>query len=221
MTCFYSKWPEGLLYGETTVAVIIKWFRHLFARYGLPEEIVSDIGPQFRSNEYVQFLHNNATKYSRTVPYNPSANGMVERLDRTLKESVQTLQLAGESWEDAVVTALGNYRSTPLSTTTKTPAELMLGRMIRTILNVAFVSQLTIQSNSYANKNIRKSTGATVYLMHPILLFVYATLSLRKGIMQSRLKLIVWLVKRASMSRIQGWIHGCEARAQNGVASRF
>ena len=69
--------------------------------------------------------------------------------------------------------------------------------------------QMTIQSNSYIDKNIRKSIGATVYLMHPVLLFVYATLSLRKGIMhsvnQSRLKLfghqelIVWLIKRTSM----------------------
>ena len=50
MTCFYSKWPEVLLCGEITVAVISKWFRHLFARFGLPEDIVSDNGPQFRSN---------------------------------------------------------------------------------------------------------------------------------------------------------------------------
>ena len=140
ITCFYSKWPEVLLCGEITVAVIVKWFRHLFARYGLPEEKVSDNGPQFRSNEFIQLLHNNAIKHSQTVPYNPAANGMVERLNRTLKEPVQTLQLAGESWEDAVVTVVGNYRLTPHSATNKTPAELMLGRRIRTRLNAAFVS---------------------------------------------------------------------------------
>ena len=53
MTCFYSKWPRVLLCGEITVAVIIKWFRHLFARYGLLEEIVSVNGPQFRSDEFI------------------------------------------------------------------------------------------------------------------------------------------------------------------------
>ena len=65
---------------------------------------------------------------------------MVEGLNRTLKKSVQTLQLTGEPWEDAVVMALGNCHSTPHSATPKTPAELMLGRRIRASLNAAFVS---------------------------------------------------------------------------------
>ena len=63
---------------------------------------------------------------------------MVERLNRTLKESIQAIQLQGEQWEDALVTALMAYRTTPHTATCKTPAEMMLGRQVRTRLNAAF-----------------------------------------------------------------------------------
>lgn len=137
-TCFYSKWPEATACGEVTTSTIIKWLRYLFARFGLPEEIVSDNGPQFRSNEFAEFLNQNGIKHSKTVPYNPSANGMVERLNRTLKESIQAIELSGEAWEDSLIMALGTYRTTPHSATSKTPAELMFGRRVRTRLNAAF-----------------------------------------------------------------------------------
>ena len=105
-TCFYTKWPEAFLCGEVTSKTVIKWLRYLFARFGLPEEIVTDNGPQFRSHEFAEFLCCHDIRHSTTVPYNPSANGMVERLNRTLKESIQAIQLQGEQWEDALVRGL-------------------------------------------------------------------------------------------------------------------
>ena len=136
-TCFYSKWPEVHLCGDITTASIIRWLRHVFSRFGLPEEIVTDNGPQFTSQDFKLFLENCAIKHSRTTPYNPAANGMVERFNRTLKETIQAIRLSGKSWENAVLDALFTYRTTHHRATNKTPAELMFGRPIRTKLNAA------------------------------------------------------------------------------------
>ena len=51
----YSKWLEIFLMPTTTSNKTIETFKSLLARYGLPEQIVSDNGPQFTSNEFKWF----------------------------------------------------------------------------------------------------------------------------------------------------------------------
>ena len=48
----YSKWFEIFLVSTMTSNKTIETFKSLFARYGLPEQIVSDNGPQFTSDEF-------------------------------------------------------------------------------------------------------------------------------------------------------------------------
>ena len=43
----------------------IKVLRTLFALYGIPEEMVSDNGPQLASEEFTQFLKQNVFRSSR------------------------------------------------------------------------------------------------------------------------------------------------------------
>ena len=40
----------------TQTSTIIAIFRHLFAKYGLPQQIMLDNGPQFISSEFAQFM---------------------------------------------------------------------------------------------------------------------------------------------------------------------
>ena len=48
----------------TTGASAVTVLRHIFVVYGLPEQIVSDNGPQFTSEEFTKFLLANGVKYS-------------------------------------------------------------------------------------------------------------------------------------------------------------
>ena len=81
----HSKWPEVAIMSSTTSASTIEVLRSLFARYGLPEQVVSDNGPQFTSDEFAQFLKLNGVKHIRSAPYHPASNGQVERFIQTLK----------------------------------------------------------------------------------------------------------------------------------------
>ena len=48
----HSKWPEVYIMNSTTSTRTITALRDIFARFGLPKQLVSDNGPQFVSEEF-------------------------------------------------------------------------------------------------------------------------------------------------------------------------
>ena len=48
----HPKWPEVFEMSTTSAVKTIDTLRHLFAAYGLPEQVVSDNGPQFTAEQY-------------------------------------------------------------------------------------------------------------------------------------------------------------------------
>ena len=48
----FSKWPEVSVMKSNTATKTIDELRCLFSRWGIPEQIVSDNGPQFKSDEF-------------------------------------------------------------------------------------------------------------------------------------------------------------------------
>lgn len=129
---YLSKFPEVLATGNITSTAIIQFLKDVFARLGNPSELVSDNGTQFTSHEFTEFLKSRGIKHIRTAVYNPSSNGFVERLNRSLCGSLQATLKDGTPFRDAVRDVLSTYRSTPHGATGKTPAELLLSRTIRT-----------------------------------------------------------------------------------------
>lgn len=85
----YSKWPEVISMSFTTTAKTIKHLQTLFARHGLPQQLVSDNGLQFTSEVFALFLQHNGVKYVRTAPYHPATNGLAERFVQTFKSAMQ------------------------------------------------------------------------------------------------------------------------------------
>ncbi len=85
----HLKWAEVIETQTTTAGRTITELRRLFASYGLPEQIVSDNGPQFVSEEFALFLHMNGVKHIRSSLYHPSSNGVAERFVQTFKNAMK------------------------------------------------------------------------------------------------------------------------------------
>ena len=73
-----SKWIEVLPMSSTTAEARVQALRFVFSTHGLPEEIVSDNGPQFIAQEFIDFLKYNHIKHFLSVPYHPALNGEAE-----------------------------------------------------------------------------------------------------------------------------------------------
>ena len=68
---------SGLKYSqamsETAASAIIRVFiRFLFVTHGMPEELVSDSGPQFVAQEMKNFLKSNGIRHCLSSPYHPA-----------------------------------------------------------------------------------------------------------------------------------------------------
>ena len=66
---YYSSYLEAYILKEITSRVVIKALTHIFARFGFPEELVSDNGKQFVSEEFEAFLKLCGRKHIRVSPY--------------------------------------------------------------------------------------------------------------------------------------------------------
>ena len=127
---YASGWPE--LVTKRTIASrdVIEWMDELFARYGLPQAVVTDNGPQFVSRELEEYLKERDIHHYTTAVYNPQENGLVERFNRTLKTTIQAAVALGTNWDKALREFLLSYRAT-LREGGESPAKMFIGREIR------------------------------------------------------------------------------------------
>ena len=130
----HSKWPEVHILDSTTASKTIQVLRGLFSRHGIPHILVSDNGPQFCSEEFSAFLKSNGVKHTRSAPYHPATNGLAERFVRTFKQALKSSKGTGMV-QQRLDTFLLAYRNIPHTTTTETPAMLVLGRRLRSRLD--------------------------------------------------------------------------------------
>ena len=106
----------------------------IFSRYGFPDKIVSDNGPQFIAEDFKRFLSNNVIKQKLCPPYHPASNGLAEKHVQTFKSKYVRSTVSGNTI-DKVSDLLFRYRNIPYSTTGKTPAELFLKYVPKTRLS--------------------------------------------------------------------------------------
>ena len=71
------------LTSQMTISVL----RDLFSSYGLPEEVVSDNGPQFVSDDLSNVMKMNGIKHTITPSYRNASNGAAERAVHILKQA--------------------------------------------------------------------------------------------------------------------------------------
>ena len=90
--------------------------------HGLPEHMHFDNGRQFVSTEFKQWLAHMDIRFTESSPYFHQANGLAERAVQTAKK-IMGLQDPAQGMLD--------YRSTPCTVTGLSPAQMLMGRQIR------------------------------------------------------------------------------------------
>ena len=112
----HSKWPEVVMMSSTTSLRTIEALRSIFSQFGLQEQLVSDNGLQFTSEEFSHFMKANGVKHILSAPYHPLSNGFVQ----TFKRAKRAGERDGKSLTHQLAEFLFSYRSNV------SPSELFL-----------------------------------------------------------------------------------------------
>lgn len=131
---YFSRYYEIEITKDITSEKIIDALEGMFCRHGIPYQITSDNGPQFKSKLFKDYLTDNCIKHRAVTPLHPAANGEVERQNRSLMKRIRIAQAESKDWKKEIRKYLFAYRTTPHSTTGVSPAELMFRRKLRTKL---------------------------------------------------------------------------------------
>ena len=121
-----TKWTKVDKLDNITSGNRVSYTKSQFSRHGLPDEMASDKGPQFASSEFSRFVKSYEFVHTTWSPHYPQANGEVKRAVNTVKALLK--KGTDPYW------ALFNYRNMPLEPTNLSPAQLLMGHRLKTIL---------------------------------------------------------------------------------------
>ncbi|PIK35202.1 Retrovirus-related Pol polyprotein from transposon [Apostichopus japonicus] len=107
---YFTKWTEAYpmadMEAETVARLLVEQF---ICRYGVPDELHTDQGRQFESELFQHMCRLLDINKTRTTPFHPQSDGMVERFNRTLAEMLSAVvakdQLDWDSWIPYVLMA--------------------------------------------------------------------------------------------------------------------
>ena len=123
---YAQAFPTRNQTASTTAKVL---FENFIVHYGFPGRIHSDQGRIFESSLIKELCKLAGVQKSRTTPYHPMGNGMVERFNQTLLNMLGTLEDGQKAdWKSYVAPMVHSYNATRHESTGYSPYFLMFGR---------------------------------------------------------------------------------------------
>ena len=123
----------------------------IFAVQGLPEQLVSDNGSQFTSEEFKEFCKLRGINNCYVTPYHPQANGQAERFIQTFKNCMNKMAKNSKNIYYNVNNCLLTYRVKAKATTDVAPSQLLMGGRLRSRLDLIH-PRMKENVNDYQNR---------------------------------------------------------------------
>ncbi|GFS21391.1 Pol polyprotein [Elysia marginata] len=127
-----NTWPEALPLKKIRTSDVVSRLFTVFSRLGVPKQILSDNGKQLISEVMREVMKMLGIERRTCTPYHAKANGMVERLNGSLKTMLKKLTRdKPNTWDKLLPAVLFAYREIPNTSTRYPPFTLMYGRQVR------------------------------------------------------------------------------------------
>ena len=129
----FSRWAAVVPMKSKKALAVCGKLRSLFQNRwtGPPTVILSDNGGEFVVKSVRRLCARFGVQQRFVSPYNPKANGMIERFNQTLIRMLQGACKEGGEWVKQLQYIVEEYNMIPHSSTGMTPMELFLGRPMR------------------------------------------------------------------------------------------
>ena len=130
---YYSNYVEVARITLIISRSIIKGLKAVFARFGIPEVLVTDNEAQFSSAEFSVFAESWGFDHVTSSPRYPQSIGKAENAVKTVKRLFKKCKEVGQS----EFLALLDLHNTPTEGIGMSPAQRLMGHQCRTLLPVA------------------------------------------------------------------------------------
>ena len=136
---YFTKWVEISPIPDQSAQTCADKILEFVCRFGCPLSIHSDQGRSFESEIFQDLCKILHMKKTRSSPRNPKCNGMVERFNLTLISMIRAfLNDEEENWDLNLDCLAAAYRATPSESTSLSPNLLMLGREVRSPVEIMY-----------------------------------------------------------------------------------
>ena len=138
---YYTRWPEAFALPSCEAHRIASLLiNEIMIRHSAPRTLLSDRGRNFLSalvKECCKIM--NTTKLNTTA-YHPQTDGLVERFNGTLAETLSMFVSSNQKdWDEHLPQVLFAYRVSPNATTGESPFYLLYGREPRLPMDVSLL----------------------------------------------------------------------------------
>ena len=128
---YFSKWPFAVPMPDQKAERIVRILKdQLFTVVGPPEKLHSDQGRNFESHVLQELCKAFRISKSRTTPYHPMGDGLVEQMNRTLLNLLRTYTEDHGDWEEHLQLLLFAYRTTKHSSIGLSPHEVLFSSFL-------------------------------------------------------------------------------------------
>ncbi|XP_062418320.1 uncharacterized protein LOC134129059 [Pungitius pungitius] len=134
---YATRYPEAVPLRNISAKSVAQALFQVISRVGIPKEILTDQGTSFMSRTLRELYGLLGIKSVRTSVYHPQTDGLVERMNRTLKSMIRKFISEDErNWDQWLDPLLFAVREVPQASTGFSPFELLFGRSPRGVLDL-------------------------------------------------------------------------------------
>src|SRR6266540_2165152 len=126
---YFTKYPEARALANANARNVANFlYEDIICRHGCPRRIISDRGTHFNNQVIENLLERFKIRHNLSTPYHPKTNGLVERFNKTLCESLAKLNEERENWDEYISPTLFAYKTKINKSTQFTLFHLTYGR---------------------------------------------------------------------------------------------
>jgi len=159
---FLTKWPLVFAAPDQKAIRIVRLLaEEVVPMFGVPEGLLSDRGTNLLAHVMQDACKLLGVTKLNTTAYHPQCDGMVERLNRTLKAMLRKHAAKfGCQWDRYLASVLWAYRNTPHESTEEKPSFLLFGMDCRSPTEAAFLPQTALEPTEV--ENYREEVGLSL-----------------------------------------------------------
>lgn len=126
---YFSKWSEAKAVKNKSASTVANFLYEIICRHGCIKIQINDQGKEF-VNQVAENLHKmTGTEQRITSAYHPQTNGLCERQNRTIKDSlIKVLEEKAEHWPEVIDGVLFAHRVSVHTSTKYSPFFLLYNR---------------------------------------------------------------------------------------------